>query len=189
MPDIFVLGGPNGAGKTTAAREVLPGFLACLEFVNADEIARGLSAFRPEKAAFAAGRIMLNRLDFLVEQGADFAFESTLASRSFSPWLRARQSEGFGIHLIYFWLSSPELALARVELRVQAGGHSIPEEDVRRRYQRSRRNFFEIYSPVADTWQVYDNSGTKPSLLAFGGKGANKKIVHEELWGQFVGSL
>src|SRR4051794_21581730 len=119
MPDIFVIGGPNGAGKNTAARGVLPSFVGGSQFVNADEIARGLSGFALETVATEAGRIMLRRLRFLVEQRVDFAFETTLASRSFVPWLSGLQDIGFEVHVIYLWLPTPDLAVERVALRVK----------------------------------------------------------------------
>jgi len=182
MPDIFVIGGPNGAGKSTTAREMLPAFVGCVEFVNADQIAQGLSAFRPESVAFSAGRAMLNRLNELARQRIDFAFETTLASRSFAPWLRRRRQDGFGVNLIFLWLPSFELAIARVHGRVMAGGHNIPEKDIQRRYERGIRNFIELYQPMADTWEVYDNAGLKPVLMAFGGHDRPTTILDGESW-------
>jgi len=154
MPNTFILAGPNGAGKSTSARALLPMFLKCAEFVNADEIARGLSAFRPEQVAFQAGRLMLARLNELARQRVDFAFESTLASRSFAPWLRQRQREGYECHLLFVWLPNVNLAIERVALRVRAGGHHVPTQDIRRRYERSRDNFLMRYMPLANTWEV-----------------------------------
>jgi len=182
MPDIFVIGGPNGAGKSTTAREMLPAFVGCVEFVNADEIAHGLSAFRPETVALAAGRAMLNRLNELARQQMDFAFETTLASRSFAPWLKQRQREGFGVNLIYLWLPDAALAVERVARRVKAGGHHIPEKDIRRRYGRGLKNFNELYAPMADTWEVYDNSGFEPYLIAFGGGEEPTTVLEIEPW-------
>jgi predicted ABC-type ATPase len=170
MPEIFVIGGPNGAGKSTGAKKLLPSFIGCLEFVNADEIAHGLSAFRPEAVAFSAGRIMLNRLDELATQRVDFAFETTLASRSFAPCLKKRQLEGFDVTVLYLWLPTAELAIERVRERLQAGGHHVPEEHIRRRYDRGRLNFIELYMPLADTWEAWDNLGIWPTLIADGGR-------------------
>ena len=187
MPDVFVIGGPNGAGKSTTAREMLPAFVGCVEFVNADEIARGLSAFRPETVALAAGRAMLNRLNELARQRIDFAFETTLASRSFAPWLKQRQQEGFNVNLIYLWLPAVELAVERVTQRVKAGGHHVPEPDIRRRYERGRMNFIELYAPLADTWEVYDNSGFEPYLIAFGGRDESTTVLEREHWQSIKG--
>ncbi|HLZ69591.1 MAG TPA: zeta toxin family protein [Dehalococcoidia bacterium] len=158
VPIVVVLAGPNGAGKTTTSRSVLQGALGVQEFVNADTIAVGLSAFNPEQAAMAAGRIMLARLQALAEQRASFAFETTLASRSFAPWLRQRRAEGYRFHLIFLSLPSAELAIARVQERVRRGGHHVPEEVVRRRYAGGLRNFFTLYLPIADGWRLYDNT-------------------------------
>ena len=185
MPNIFVIAGPNGAGKSTAARTLLPNFLQCIEFVNADDIARGLSAFRPESVALLAGRMMLKRLDELVRQRTDFAFETTLSSRSFAPWLRARQAEGFDVHLLYFWLSSPDLAVSRVSARVCAGGHNVPEADIRRRYWRGRNNFLQLFMPLATTWEVHDNSKSEPLLVALGGAAENSIVISPEIWQRF----
>jgi predicted ABC-type ATPase len=182
MPEIFVIGGPNGAGKSTGARMVLPAFVGCLEFVNADDIARGLSAFRPESVSFLAGRMMLNRLNELARQKVDFAFETTLASRSFAPWLRQRQEEGFKVNVIYLWLPTPELAIQRVRERVLAGGHNVPEQDIRRRYDRGRQNVIELYAPFADAWEVYDSSGLDPVLVAFGGRGRRTTVLNIATW-------
>jgi len=185
MPNIFVIAGPNGAGKSTTARTMLPNFLDCVEFVNADDIARGLSAFRPEGVALLAGRMMLRRLGELARQRVDFAFETTLSSRSFAPWLRQRQTEGFDVHLLYLWLPSPDLAVARVAARVQAGGHGLAETDIRRRYLRGRNNFFELYMPLANTWEVYDNSESEPRLAAFGGQTEPTTITASKVWQRF----
>ena len=161
---------------------MLPNFLDCVEFVNADDIARGLSAFRPEGVALLAGRMMLKRLNELARQRVDFAFETTLSSRSFAPWLRQRQAEGFDVHLLYLWLPSPDLAVARVAARVQAGGHGLVETDIRRRYLRGWNNFFELYMPLANTWEVYDNSESEPGLVAFGGQTESMTIIASEIW-------
>ncbi len=182
MPDVFVIGGPNGAGKTTAARGMLPSFVGVSQFVNADEIARGLSGFAPETVAQEAGRIMLRRLRALAGQRVDFAFETTLASRSFAPWLAGLQRTGYDVHIIYLWLPSPELAVARVARRVQAGGHHVPEFVVRRRYGRGRDNFLRLYAPVADDWEVYDNSGFEPYLVAYGGQGEATTVLETGDW-------
>jgi predicted ABC-type ATPase len=157
-PSIVVLGGPNGAGKTTVSRAVLGKVLGLAEFVNADIIAQGLSGFDPERAAFAAGRIMLARLRELAAERADFAFETTLASRTFAPWLADLRRTGYRVHLVFVFLRTPELAVRRVRSRIRQGGHSVPPEVIRRRYQRGIANFLGLYLPLADAWHVYDNS-------------------------------
>jgi len=166
MPRVFVIGGPNGAGKTTSASELLPVQLHCLEFVNADSIAAGLSPFRPDSVALQAGRLMLNRIHALANEGRDFAFETTMAARSFAPFLRRCREKGYAVQLVFLWLSSPELALKRVASRVEQGGHDLPENVVRRRYDSGIRNFFDVYVPLADGWVLYDNSDVEPRLIA-----------------------
>jgi predicted ABC-type ATPase len=146
-PNLVVLAGPNGAGKSTTAEQLLVGALQVMEFVNADTIARGLSAFKPETAAVEAGRIMLNRLRYLATQRADFAFETTLSSRSFAPWVADLRAKGYAFHLFFPWLPTPDAAIARVAQRVRAGGHDVPTETVRRRYHRRLSNFFRLYRP------------------------------------------
>ena len=187
MPNIFILAGPNGAGKSTTARTLLPMFLNCREFINADDIARGLSAFRSERVAFHAGRLMLSRLNELAHRRIDFAFETTLASRSFCPWLKLRQAEGYECHLLYIWLPKVELAIERVALRVRAGGHDVPTADIRRRYDRSQTNFLELYMPLANTWEVYDTSSQDPKLVAFGGREKQAVIRDPLLWNGLTG--
>ncbi|MBK8191386.1 MAG: zeta toxin family protein [Vampirovibrionales bacterium] len=161
QPTCYVIGGPNGAGKTSVSLRVLPR-LDYMEYVNADAIAAALSPFQPEKSALKAGRMMLQRIHKLADQRADFAFETTLASRSFAPFLKRRKEEGYQVVLFYFYLKTPELAVSRVAERVLAGGHHIPEADIRRRYRRSLQNLRHLYQPLADAWGVYDNSDREP---------------------------
>ena len=165
-PVVVIIGGPNGAGKTTIAREVLLGELGITEFVNADTIAAGLSGFDPEGVAFAAGRLMLARMRELAASRTNFAFESTLASRTFAPWLADLQRRGWKIVLAYVWVRTSTLAVERVKHRSKSGGHSIPPPVVRRRYTRSARNLFALYMPLADSWQVYDNSTETAKIVA-----------------------
>lgn len=183
-PHLVVLGGPNGAGKTTASGFVLRDTLAVDEFVNADAIAQGLSGFAPEGAAMAAGRLMLERLDTLVGRRADFAFETTLASRSFRPWIEARQRDGYTFHLVFFWVPSAEFAIERVMARVRKGGHSVPDEVVRRRYRRGIHNFFRLYRPIAETWRCYDSSSPSPQLVASGGRALDDAVLDSNCWRQ-----
>ena len=166
LPSIVILAGPNGAGKSTVAPALLRGALAVNEFVNADVIASGLSAFNPEGAAIAAGRVMLARLRELAAQRASFAFETTLASRSYAPWLRKLAVSGYTIDLVFLWLPSAEFALDRVAERVRSGGHDIPPDAVRRRYRSGLRNLFTLYEPLVSSWRLYDSSGPEPRLVA-----------------------
>ncbi|MBO0699495.1 MAG: zeta toxin family protein [Zavarzinella sp.] len=181
----IVLAGINGAGKTTASRKLLADRLAVLCFVNADMIATGLNAIVPESAALEAGKVMLNRLQELREDRADFAFETTLAGRSYLPFLRRLHREGYGVELNYFWLRSVELAVTRVQTRVRSGGHNIPEETIRRRYGRSLENFWTAYRHEADSWFVYDNSDVAPVLLAVGQRGDDPLVANAGVWNDF----
>src|SRR5437016_5085574 len=151
-PRVAILGGPNGAGKTTCASRVLPQGLNVAQFVNADVIATGLAGFAPETVAFQAGRLMLERLDQLARERQDFAFETTLASRTFGPFLRRLREDGFTVYVCYVWLKSPDLSVQRVAERVRRGGHHVPEQEIRRRYRHGLANFIEIYKPLADYW-------------------------------------
>lgn len=155
-PAVVILAGPNGAGKSTAAPALLQGTLGIAEFVNADDIARGLSPFNPEGAAIAAGRIMLARMRELTEKRVSFAFETTLASRSFAPWLRNLRDRGYVVHLFFLWLPRSELAVSRVADRVRMGGHNIPLASIQRRHESGIRNFFSLYESIATTWTMFD---------------------------------
>lgn len=161
QPAVLMIAGPNGAGKTTLAYEALRDFFSVNEFVNADEIARGLSPFNSESQAVAAGRLMLRRMDDLMAARKSFAFEATGASRIFADKLRAAQKAGYKIELMYVWLPSAAMAKSRVRLRVSQGGHDIPENTIDRRYQRSVENLVRLYLPVADDARIYSGSATR----------------------------
>lgn len=183
---IIIIAGPNGAGKSTLAPLLLRDKLKLTEYVNADTIALGLSAFAPESAAIEAGRVMLKRLHDLAAQRKSFAFETTLATRSYAKWLKTLKEQGYDVHLTYLWLRSPEFAIARVQERVMMGGHDIPTETIRRRYKGGVKNFFGLYQESADTWVVYDHSVTNaPALLATGKRNAPPQIFDETLWAAF----
>ena len=177
MPNVVVIAGPNGAGKSTVAPGLLREHLGVGEFVNADVIARGLSAFNPEGVAREAGRIMLVRLRELAAERADFAYETTLASRTFAPWIAGLRATGYTFTLLYVWVPDPSLSVARVARRVSAGGHHVPSEVVRRRYYGGLRNFFTLYRPLADLWRVYDNSMSGPPRLVAEGSGDTTTLV------------
>lgn len=163
--NIYIIAGCNGAGKTTASFAILPEMLDCKEFVNADEIARGLSPFQPDTVAFEAGRIMLRRIDELMETGATFAFETTLATKSYSGKIKQAQRLGYKVTLLFFWLDSIELAIDRVATRVSEGGHNIPPDVIARRYKGGIRNLFSIYLPIVDEALIFDNT-TAAELIA-----------------------
>ena len=187
-PQLLIVAGPNGAGKSTIAREVVWDTFGISKYVNADTIARGLAEFDPWSVRIEAGRIMLEWIKKLAGRRESFAFETTLASRTFAPMIeRWRQPEhgGYNFHLIFLWLHDIELAGVRVGVRVESGGHSVPAEDIHRRYQRGRHNFCHLYRALADTWRVFDNSDETPLLIAEG-KGLTSPVVFDELrWAQF----
>ncbi|MBD2186353.1 zeta toxin family protein [Aerosakkonema funiforme] len=184
MPNLIVIAGPNGAGKSTVAPILLQETLGVNEFVNADAIAQGLSAFAPEAVAFQAGRIMLERLQQLANQRANFAFETTLASRTFAPWIANLRQAGYVFYLLFLWLPSPEVAIARVQQRVREGGHNVPEETIRRRYNSGIQNFFQLYQPLADSWRFYDNSNPAETCLIASGRGIIEEVIYENsTWG------
>jgi predicted ABC-type ATPase len=187
-PSVVVIAGPNGAGKSTIAPLILRGPLNVREFVNADDIARGLSPFNIDGAAVAAGRIMLARMRDLARQRVSFAFETTLASRSFAPWLKDLQQDGYAFHLVYLWLESPETALARVAGRVRMGGHSIPPETIRRRHHGGVCNFFDLYKPIATTWAVFDGARADLPLVAEGEDGRPPGIQDARQWSLMRGA-
>lgn len=186
MPHLYIIAGCNGAGKTTASYTVLPGILNCDEFVNADNIAKGLSPFNADGVAFEAGRIMLTRINELLEAGKDFAFETTLATRSYVAFIKKAKAAGYETHLIFFFLNSIELAKLRVEQRVQEGGHNIPPEVIERRYKAGIRNFNLLYKDVVDDWRLYDNSNLNRALIAEMDKSRGLNVINEEIFRKFV---
>lgn len=165
MPDIFIIAGCNGAGKTTAAYNLLPDVFKTVEFVNADEIARGLSPLNPTGVSFQAGRIMLQRLEQLVEENQSFSFETTLSGLTYIEFIKKVKAKGYGITFFFVYLNSVELAKERVAIRVTKGGHSIPVDVIERRYYKGLENF-KRYSKEANDWYVYDNSGKEYELVA-----------------------
>ena len=179
MPNLYIISGCNGAGKTTASYTMLPEMLECKEFINADEIAKGLSPFQPEKAAIEAGRIMIRRMEEMLRLQQDFAIETTLATKSYVSFIKKAQKVGYFVTLLYFWLSSPELAIKRVEDRVKAGGHNVPQDVIRRRYAAGAQNLFTLYTPIADYWLVVNNS-ENPFCLVAEGKRSDVIEKHNE---------
>lgn len=183
IPLVVVLAGPNGAGKTTSARFLLMEALDVHEFVNADTIAQGLSAFRPDAAAMTAGRVMLERLRAIAELRWDFAFETTLSGRSQAAWLRELRTAGYRTQLTFLSLPSADLAVARVADRVRRGGHHVSDAVVRRRFVAGLRNLFSVYMPAVDAWNVYDNADVvSPRLIASRAFGASAVIADAEAW-------
>jgi predicted ABC-type ATPase len=186
-PRVILIAGPNGAGKSTLAPSLLRDRLQVTDYVNADVIARGLSAYSPDSVAFSAGRIMLRRLRDLAAARATFAFESTLATRSYARWLTTLIATGYEFELVFLWLRSPDLAVERVRERVRSGGHDIPPDVIRRRYARGRANFLELYSPIAMRWSVLDNSARGQASVIAAGSGSVVHVQQPMLWSAFVG--
>lgn len=180
--NLYIIAGCNGAGKTTASYTILPEILECKEFVNADEIARGLSPFNPNSTSIEAGKLMLKRIRELLGREESFAIETTLATRSYINLVRQAQSMGYMVTLLFFWLRTPELALQRVAERVRNGGHDIPVSTTRRRYVSGISNLFNLYSPEVDYWMLYDNSATPRIAVARGGKQLASTIYDEEIY-------
>ncbi len=181
MKQLYIISGSNGAGKTTASYTILPELLNCQEFVNADEIAKGLSPFQPERTSIQAGRLMLNRIKYLLSKGENFAFETTLATKSYVKFTEKAKALGYYVTLLFFWLSSQELAIQRVITRVKEGGHNIPEDIIRRRYVNGLKNFFNLYKPIVNDWMMIDNSGEPYQIIAEG-VGNNEEVLNEKIW-------
>ena len=182
MPNVIVLAGPNGAGKSTAAETLIRDLLGVEHFVNADTIARGLSAYNPESVAVAAGRVMLERIQELARRGDDFAFEKTLASGSFAPWIAGLRPIGYRFYLRYLWVPTPEFSTARVAGRVRQGGHHVPSEIIARRYLGGLRNLFSLNMPIADDWIVYDNTTGERREIATGMLEEVSEVYDRDIW-------
>ena len=176
-PILYIIAGPNGAGKTTASFNILPNVLNCREFVNADEIAKGLSPFDVESVAIPAGKLMLERIEFLLNQKSTFAIETTLATRSYTNLIKRAKALGYEVNLLFFWLNSPEMAYQRVLKRVSQGGHNIPKEVIFRRYWLGLQNLFNIFMPMVDFWELHNNS-LETTLIANKDNIIDKQLYH-----------
>lgn len=188
MPELFIIAGPNGAGKTTASYSILPAKLGITQFVNADEIARGLSPFSPESVAIQAGKIMLKRIKDLIQQKVDFAFETTLSTKSYVNLVQEAKASNYNVTLVFFFLDSPELAIDRVRIRMSEGGHSIPEDTVRRRFKRGLNNFMNLYLRIVYSWMVFDNSKNLINFVAEGSKNEEVNIFNIDVWNKMLES-
>jgi predicted ABC-type ATPase len=187
-PNLYIIAGPNGAGKTIFAREFLPHYADCYEFVNADLIAGGLSPFQPDRVAIQAGKLMLEQIHSLGKRGVDFGFETTLSGRTYVKLVQDLKKRGYQIHLCFLWLPNIKLALDRIAERVQKGGHNIPEGVVRRRFGKGIYNLFNIYRPLLDFWILVDNSSSVPNMIAFE-KSSKMTIVNEGTFSKIMKGL
>lgn len=188
-PNLYIIAGPNGAGKTTASFNLLPELLHCPNFVNADEIAKGLSPFAPNEMAVQAGRLMLKRIEELLPQRADFAIETTLATRSYVRLVHRAQQLGYRVHLLFFYLETEQQAIERVAQRVSNGGHNIPEADIRRRFKRGISNLVNLYIPICDVVYVLNNRSVPAILVAQ--KTPRMKRLHiyiDQMWQRLITS-
>lgn len=174
QPQVYIIAGPNGSGKTTFAAEFLPHYADCPTFINADTIARGLSGFSPDAVALRAGRILLEQVETYATKRIDFAFETTLSGTNYLLRLRDMRKEGYLVHLFFLWIPDVQLSLARIASRVKMGGHDIAEKVVRRRFHKGIHNFFQHYRAVANSWMVFDNSGSTPRPIVEEKSGALK---------------
>lgn len=186
MPKLYIISGCNGAGKTTASYTILPEMLDCREFVNADEIARGISPFKPESVSIQAGKIMIERISNLMVNGTDFAIETTLATKIYAKIIRYAQERGYKVTLLFFWLSMPNLAVERVKMRVASGGHNIEEKTIRRRYDIGIKNLFSLYIPLCEYWMIINNSTIPQELIAEGGKSMEPKIYNKTTYNKLI---
>lgn len=185
MPNLYIISGCNGSGKTTASYTVLPEMLGCTQFVNSDEFAKSFSPFDPSAASISAGRFMLLKIRYLLHRRDDFCIETTLATRSLMRTIEEAKALGYKITLLFFWIQSPDMAVKRVRDRVEAGGHSIPEHVIRRRYDMGLRYFFNDYMAVSDRWLLVDNSQNPFRLIAEGDrfrKDVKDPETYERIW-------
>jgi predicted ABC-type ATPase len=182
MPQLYIIAGCNGAGKTTASLTILPEILNCREFVNADNIAAGLSPFNVESVALEAGRIMIKRINELLTEGVDFALETTLATKSYVSFIKQAKLSGYTVNLLYFWLDAPHTAYDRVARRVSEGGHDIPIDVIERRYYRGIYNLINLYKPICDRWLVMNNMKTPSVIVAKGSLDMEESIIITDIW-------
>lgn len=177
LKNLYIIAGCNGAGKTTASMSILPEVLHCKEFINADEIARGLSPFNVDSVSLEAGRLMLKRIDDLLEAEKTFAIETTLTTKSYVQLVKQAQKKGYKVNLLFFWLNSVELAKERVKQRVAEGGHNIPEDVIERRYTNGIKNLFDLFIPIVDCFSIYDNSNGLELIM----ENNNDELILNEL--------
>lgn len=186
-PNLYIIAGCNGAGKTTASFTILPEMLGCTNFVNADEIARGLSPLNPEAVAIQAGRLMLRRIEDLLNAGEDFAIETTLATRSYTNLISRAHKIGYKVYLLFLWIESVEQAKERVAQRVREGGHNIQPEVLERRYKRGVSNLINLYLPICDEVYVFNNTTSPVQVIAKKINNQNNIIIFNDgMWNKII---
>lgn len=183
--NIYIIAGPNGSGKTTFAKEFLPDYAKCPNFINADLIAGGLSPFSPQTVAIKSGRIVLSQIHDFAAKGADFAFETTLSGKSYINLFHKMKDRNYKLHLFFLWIPTADFAIARIKDRVAEGGHDVPANDVRRRFYHGIYNFFKYYKSIADSWTLFDNSGTMPNIIAKG-KNGHLEIFKDDVFNNII---
>ena len=180
MPGLYIISGCNGSGKTTSSYSLLPELLECRQYVNSDEFAKSLSPYNPSAASLKAGRFMLMKIKYLMDSGQTFGIETTLATRTLTKLVSRAQAKGYEVTVLYFWLSSPQMAIERVRKRVASGGHNIPEEVIRRRYHLGLKYFFHLYQSEVDYWMLVNNSSSPREVIATGGKDKEQYVTNIE---------
>jgi predicted ABC-type ATPase len=183
--NVYIIAGPNGSGKTTFAKKFLPNYVNCPHFVNADLIAQGLSPFSPRLVAIKAGKLVLEQIREFADKNVDFAFETTLAGKSYLSFLNELKKNSYSVRLFFLWIPNVDIALARIKERVAEGGHDVPEQDVKRRFHRGLYNLFKLYRPILDSWMLFDNSSANPTLIAEEKEG-KIKVAKRELWNDIL---
>ncbi len=186
--NVYIIAGPNGSGKTTFAKKFLPKYVNCPHFVNADLIAQGLSPFSPRLVAIKAGKLVLEQIREFADKNVDFAFETTLAGKSYLNFLNELKENNYSVRLFFLWIPNVDIALARIKERVAEGGHDVPEQDVKRRFHRGLYNLFKLYKPILDSWMLFDNSSANPTLIAEEREG-KIKVAKRELWNDILKSI
>ncbi len=185
MKNVYIIAGPNGSGKTTFARTFLPEYAQCDRFINADLIAQGLSPFSPSQVAIKSGKLVLEQIKEYSRQGVDFGFETTMSGVTYLKYFKMLQELGYKIHIFFLWIPSEQLAIARVKDRVSKGGHPVPVEDIKRRFERSMERFFKSYRPLAEKWILFNNAGVKPKIIARK-HNAHMDVIDYDLFGQIT---